>query len=119
LVSTRWSRSYYANSGGLAIKRIKIILQANHEPIELYTDRTALVVVDMQNGFVKKGGMLDLCGMGISQNQIIIESCKNAICAGRKVERRALGSSICNMGILQTCLTPEVLIHQIGIKNLH
>jgi ureidoacrylate peracid hydrolase len=37
-----------------------INLPANPESLKIDTDRTALIVVDMQNAFARKGGMLDL-----------------------------------------------------------
>ena len=37
-------------------------IPAEPEPISLDTERTALIVVDMQNAFAKKGGMLDILG---------------------------------------------------------
>ena len=41
---------------------MEIVVPAKHEPIKLAIERTALIVVDMQNGFCKKGGMLDVTG---------------------------------------------------------
>ena len=37
-------------------------LQAKPEPLDIDLERTAVVVVDMQNSFVSKGGMFDLAG---------------------------------------------------------
>ena len=37
-------------------------LQAEPKPLEIDLQRTAIVIVDMQNAFVSKGGMLDLMG---------------------------------------------------------
>ena len=42
---------------------MEIIIPAKPEPIKLDMKRTAVIVVDMQNGFCKKGGMLDILGM--------------------------------------------------------
>ena len=39
---------------------------AEPEPIELDLDRTALLVVDMQNAFASPGGMLELAGIDIT-----------------------------------------------------
>jgi hypothetical protein len=36
-----------------------VVLKAEPEPIEVDLNRTAVVVVDMQNTFVSKGGMFD------------------------------------------------------------
>ncbi len=41
-------------------------IPAEPEPITLDLDRTALVVVDMQNAFASPGGMLDLAGIDVS-----------------------------------------------------
>ncbi len=38
---------------------MKITIPARPEPLELDTGRSALIVVDMQNAFCKKGGMMD------------------------------------------------------------
>ncbi len=42
------------------------MLPARPEPIEITLDRTAVLVVDMQNAFASKGGMLDLAGVDVS-----------------------------------------------------
>ena len=41
---------------------MEVVIPAKPEPITLDIARTALVVVDMQNAFAKKGGMLDILG---------------------------------------------------------
>jgi len=41
---------------------MEVILEAEPESITLDTERTALVVVDMQNAFCKKGGLFDYIG---------------------------------------------------------
>ena len=41
-------------------------LAAEPEPLTLDLDRTALLVVDMQNAFASRGGMLDLAGVDVS-----------------------------------------------------
>lgn len=51
-------------------------LQAEPEPLEIDLKRLAVVVVDMQNAFVSKGGMFDLWGFDISNNLKIIEPIK-------------------------------------------
>jgi len=42
-----------------------VTLPAEPEPLEIATDRTAVLVVDMQNAFASPGGMLDLAGIDI------------------------------------------------------
>jgi ureidoacrylate peracid hydrolase len=41
---------------------MEIIIKAKPEDIKLDIDKTALIVVDMQNSFCKKGGMMDFFG---------------------------------------------------------
>lgn len=41
---------------------MEVVIPAKPEPITLDIARTALIVVDMQNAFAKKGGMLDILG---------------------------------------------------------
>jgi len=54
-------------------------IEAEPEPIALDLLKAALIVVDMQNAFVKKGGYLDLAGHDISATQRIIEPCRKLI----------------------------------------
>jgi ureidoacrylate peracid hydrolase len=49
-------------------------LNTKPEPVSIDLDRTALVVVDMQNGFATKGGMLDIAGADISGAPAVIQS---------------------------------------------
>lgn len=53
-----------------------VLLQAEPQPLEVDWHRTAVVVIDMQNAFVSKGGMFDLRGIDISGSQNIIEPIK-------------------------------------------
>jgi ureidoacrylate peracid hydrolase len=53
-----------------------VTLQAEPEPLEMDLNRTALVVVDMQNAFVSKGGMFDLAGKDLSSSLNIIDPIK-------------------------------------------
>jgi ureidoacrylate peracid hydrolase len=41
---------------------MEIFLPANPQPIKIDTDKSALVVVDMQNAFCSSGGMFDMMG---------------------------------------------------------
>ena len=43
-------------------------LNAKPEPVDVDLRRSAVVVVDMQNAFATKGGMLDIAGADISQD---------------------------------------------------
>src|SRR5262245_14613089 len=61
-----------------------VTLQARPEPLAIDPRRTALVVVDMQNSFVSKGGMFDLAGFDISGSAPVIEVNRRLIAAARK-----------------------------------
>lgn len=56
-----------------------ISIEAEPEPIEIDLLKTAIIVVDMQNTFVHKGGYFDLFGVDVSATEGIIEPCKNII----------------------------------------
>lgn len=49
------------------------MLQAEPKPLEIDLQRTAVMVIDMQNAFISKGGMMDLRGIDISNSPRIIE----------------------------------------------
>ena len=49
-----------------------ILVQAEPQSLEIYWRRTAVLVVDMQNAFVSKGGMWDLRGLNFLGGQKII-----------------------------------------------
>lgn len=61
----------------------QVSLNARPEPIEIDLHRTAVIVVDMQNGFVGKGGMFDYIGMDISGAGHVIETNRKIIRAAR------------------------------------
>jgi nicotinamidase-related amidase len=61
--------------------RVKI--EAEPEPIEIDCSKAAVLVVDMQNAFVNKGGYFDLVGYDVSAVQKIIEPCQRIINAAR------------------------------------
>jgi ureidoacrylate peracid hydrolase len=58
-------------------------IEAEPEPIALDLLKAALIVVDMQNAFVKEGGYFDLAGHDISATQRIITPCRKLITALR------------------------------------
>ena len=62
-----------------------IQLNAKPQPVEIDIRRTAIIVVDMQNAFVSKGGMFDIFGIDISGAKGIIENNRKIIELGRKV----------------------------------
>jgi ureidoacrylate peracid hydrolase len=64
---------------------MEVVVKAKPEPIKLDIARTALIVVDMQNTFCKKGGIFDYLGNLdekkmkhiIDINKKVIEACRN------------------------------------------
>jgi ureidoacrylate peracid hydrolase len=61
-----------------------MLLDARPEPITLDPEKTALLVVDMQNDFGTKGGMFDRAGIDISQIQRAVAPTARVIAAARK-----------------------------------
>jgi len=67
---------------------MEVTVPAEPEPIKLDTDRTALVVVDMQNSFCKKGGMMDYWGkLDETMSESIVETDRKVIeaCRGKGI----------------------------------
>ncbi|HUA21020.1 MAG TPA: isochorismatase family protein [Bryobacteraceae bacterium] len=60
-------------------------LQAKPEPVEIDLAKSALVVVDMQNAFASKGGMLDIAGYDISGAPAVVRSIAGILDAARRV----------------------------------
>jgi ureidoacrylate peracid hydrolase len=58
-------------------------LAARPEPVEVDFTKSAVIVVDMQNAFASKRGMLDLAGRDISEAPRVIESVKTVVDAAR------------------------------------
>ena len=61
-----------------------VTLSAKPEPVTIDLDRTALVVVDIQNAFAKKKGMFDLAGFDISGAAPVIEVNRRLLTAARE-----------------------------------
>ncbi len=59
-------------------------LEARAEPLDIDLEKTALMVVDMQNAFASRGGMFDLAGLDISGAAAAIEVTRQLIGACRK-----------------------------------
>ena len=69
----------------------KVIIQAGPGPVELDIERTAIIVVDMQNGFCKRGGMLDILGkLDWEKAKIVIEVNRKVVEAARKAGVRII-----------------------------
>jgi len=63
---------------------MEVVVPTKPEPIKLDINRTALIVVDMQNAFCKNGGMLDFMGMlDKAMAKRVIETDKKIIEASR------------------------------------
>jgi ureidoacrylate peracid hydrolase len=63
----------------------KITIMAEPEPLEATVGNTALIVVDMMNGFVSTGGFSDkILDLDISRAQGIVDPCKRIISATRE-----------------------------------
>lgn len=60
-----------------------IVVQAEPEPLEIDLQRTAIIVIDMQNAFISKGGMFDLWGRDVSKNQEVIRPINRIITTAR------------------------------------
>ncbi|RJR48851.1 MAG: isochorismatase family protein [Desulfobacteraceae bacterium] len=58
-------------------------LVAEPEAIDIDLKRTAVVVIDMQNAFVSKGGMFDLRGFDVTPTQKIVEPIRKICDAAR------------------------------------
>lgn len=65
-----------------------VTIDARPELIEIDLHRTAVIVVDMQNAFVSKGGMFDTFGWDISAAEGVIENTKKIIDAARRAVRK-------------------------------
>ncbi len=61
-----------------------VTIKAKPEPLKIDIYRSAVIVVDMQNAFVSKGGMFDIFGLDISAARGVIENNKKIIDSARK-----------------------------------
>jgi len=75
-----------SNSGA----RKPAVIQAEPEPIEIDLRSTAMMVIDMQNAFVSKGGFFDLAAADISHSQRIIEPVKHLCEAARAKQMKVI-----------------------------
>jgi len=63
----------------------RIKLEARPEPLILAPARTAIIVVDLQNGYVSKGGYRDLRGRDISGSDKVVANTNRVLKAARAV----------------------------------
>ena len=61
-----------------------VLFPTKPEPVQVDLQRSAVVVVDMQNAFATKGGMLDLSGMDIAPAQHVITVLKQVLDTARQ-----------------------------------
>ena len=54
-------------------------IKADPDPFEFQVERSALIVVDMQNAYASKGGYLDLAGFDVSGAPAVIDNVQAAI----------------------------------------
>ena len=60
-----------------------VMLTAKPEQIDIDMAKSAIVVVDMQNAFVSKGGMFDLAGFDISKAAEVVQVNKRLLASAR------------------------------------
>ncbi len=60
-------------------------LIAKPEPIDVDFDRSAIIVVDMQNAFASKGGTLDIAGVDLADAPRVVRTIRGVVDAGRAV----------------------------------
>lgn len=77
---------------------LHIQLEARPEPLILAPSRTAVIVVDLQNGYASKGGYRDLRGRDISGTETVVENTNRIL-----MEARAAG---CTVVLLQNGWEP-------------
>ena len=58
-------------------------LCAKPEPLDVDLEKSAIVVVDMQNAFASRGGMLDLAGVDISGASRVVSAIGGLLAAAR------------------------------------
>jgi ureidoacrylate peracid hydrolase len=63
---------------------MNLVLPTRPEPLEATLAETALVVIDMQNGYLSPGGYLDLAGFDVSGSPPVIERAARVLQAARR-----------------------------------
>ncbi len=72
-------------------------LNARPEAITFAPEKSALIVVDMQNAYASQGGYLDLAGFDVSATQPVIANIKTAVAAARAAGCSSSGSRTAGM----------------------
>jgi ureidoacrylate peracid hydrolase len=65
-------------------QKTQATIAAEPEPITIDLLKTAVIVVDMQNAFVKRGGYFDLAGYDLTGVEGIVAPCRKIITAARQ-----------------------------------
>ena len=69
---------------------VMVTLTTRPNQIDIDFEKTALVVVDMQNAFASKGGMFDLAGLDISGADKIVGVNRRLLDASRKANVKVI-----------------------------
>jgi ureidoacrylate peracid hydrolase len=74
----------------LSVEAKTVTIPAKPEEVKIDTNRTGVIVVDMQNSFASKGGMFDLVGQDISGAKKVIATNKKVIEAARTAKIKVI-----------------------------
>ena len=67
----------------MVLGKNKVLVSAEPDKVEVDINRAAVIVVDMQNAFLKKGGLLDLSGIDISAAPKVISAAQKVLFTAR------------------------------------
>jgi ureidoacrylate peracid hydrolase len=92
---THGNRMLFAAPGHTSVtssiqKGRRVTIPAKAAPIEIDLSATAVIVVDMQNDFVSKGGMMDRLGIDISMIRKAVPPTASVIVAARQLELKII-----------------------------
>lgn len=73
----------YTGRNDQGVKRVKVPLSAEPEPIEIDPEKSALIIVDMQNFDISPGGFFDLTDIDTTHGQRVIAPIKTVSGAAR------------------------------------
>lgn len=94
-------------------------LEAEPEPLEIDLERTALVIVDMQNGYLAKGGYFDLTGYDITLAKKVIAPIEMMINAARSEGLKVIYIVTVHPPDLSDCGGPDSAVwHKDGLVRL-
>jgi len=85
-VTTSWLQSASNKAASNDTKSRVVKVDAKPQPITIETAKTAVIVVDMENDFVSKGGMMDHAGLDISMNQRAVGPTAKVLASARQAE---------------------------------